>query len=105
MVATGRQHKPLFFRDTSSENRPMRTQDRPNGTRAAGYIRVSRERATGGRADEKTSPEAQKATIIAWCRKLGIPAPVRWYMDVEGKNSRDTWEAREDFQRMIADGE
>lgn len=83
----------------------MNANDKPRGTKGAGYIRVSREKGTSGRADEKASPEAQKATIRAWCRKLGIPEPSRWYMDVEGKNSRDTWEAREDFQRMIADAE
>jgi len=83
----------------------MTTSEKPKGKRTAGYIRVSREKATGGRSEEKASPEAQKATITSWCRKLGIPIPFVWYMDVEGKNSRDTWETREEFQRMIADAE
>lgn len=83
----------------------MTTNDKPKGTRTAGYIRVSREKATGGRAEEKASPEAQKATITAWCRKMGISVPTVWYMDVEGKNSRDAWETRPDFQRMVADAE
>jgi DNA invertase Pin-like site-specific DNA recombinase len=83
----------------------MNTQEKPRGNRGAGYIRVSREKATGGRADEKASPEAQKATIRDWCRRHSLPEPARWYMDVEGKNSRDTWEARENFQQMISDAE
>ena len=70
--------------------------EKPRGTRGTGYIRVSREKATGGKSEEKTSPEAQKATVRAWCRRLGITEPSQWYMDVEGKNSRDTWDARDE---------
>lgn len=101
---TGSNNKTAY-NDKAEPGRTMTTKDKPKGTRGAGYIRVSREKATVGMAYEKASPEAQKATIIAWCRKLGIPSPSIWYMDVEGKNSRDTWEARENFQRMIMDAE
>jgi DNA invertase Pin-like site-specific DNA recombinase len=69
---------------------------KPTGKRGGAYIRVS--------DGDKQDPKAQRSTCERWAQNHGLTIG-RWYTDVDGVNSRDTWEARDDFQRLIADVE